>query len=147
MGSFGMSGKGDAYRPVDRETYESNWDRIFSNKQDREVDMSEEKTVVTMMVLTPKGQESKLRETIERWNEKASQRCPNTIDIEEQIEQDRSLRKSAEVWEMLCGSSLNPYRDIHNFRTVFAEVSGGWRKCCVWFASLRKSSPVYDDIP
>ena len=51
--------------------------------------MSEEKTVVTMMVLTPKGQESKLRETIERWTEKASQRCPDTIDIEEQIEQDR----------------------------------------------------------
>jgi len=84
-----MSGKGDAYRPVDREKYESNWDRIFAIKEDREVDMSEEKTVVTMMVLTPKGQESKLRETIERWTEKASQRCPDTIDIEEQIEQDR----------------------------------------------------------
>jgi len=55
----------------------------------REDDMSEEKTVVTMMVLTPKGQESKLRETIDRWTEKALQRCPDTIDIEEQIEQDR----------------------------------------------------------
>lgn len=63
--------------------------------------MSEEKTGVMMMILTPEGKESKLRastsvpsteglrETIERWKEKASQRCPDTIDIEEQIEADR----------------------------------------------------------
>ena len=61
-----MSGKGDAYRPVDREKYESNWDRIFANKQDRK----------PVKHLSGDGV-------------KASQRCPNTIDIEEQIEQDR----------------------------------------------------------
>jgi len=61
-----MSGKGDAYRPVDREKYESNWDRIFANKQDR----------------TPVKHS-------EKQTEKAPDRCPNTIDIEEQIEQDR----------------------------------------------------------
>ena len=58
-----MSGKGDAYRPVDREKYASNWDRIFAIKKDRE--------------------------TLDRGTEKAVDRCPNTIDIEEQIEQDR----------------------------------------------------------
>lgn len=58
-----MSGKGDAYRPVDREKYASNWDRIFAIKEDRE--------------------------TLDRGTEKAVDRCPNTIDIEEQIEQDR----------------------------------------------------------
>ena len=63
MGSFGMSGKGDAYRPVDREKYESNWDRIFAIKE--------------------------RRETLDRGTEKAVDRCPNTIDIEEQIGQDR----------------------------------------------------------
>ena len=61
-----MSGKGDAYRPVDREKYESNWDRIFANKQGRKA----------VKHLSVDGV-------------KASQRCPNTIDIEEQIEQDR----------------------------------------------------------
>ena len=61
-----MSGKGDAYRPVDREKYASNWDRIFAIKEDRD------------RVKHPH------RET-----EKAVDRCPNTIDIEEQIEQDR----------------------------------------------------------
>jgi hypothetical protein len=61
-----MSGKGDAYRPVDREKYESNWDRIFANKQDR-------KPVKHSHI----------------YDAMASQRCPNTIDIEEQIEQDR----------------------------------------------------------
>ena len=58
-----MSGKGDAYRPVDREKYASNWDRIFAIKEDRE--------------------------TLDRGIGKAVDRCPNTIDIEEQIEQDR----------------------------------------------------------
>lgn len=58
-----MSGKGDAYRPVDREKYASNWDRIFAIKEDRE--------------------------TLDRGTGKAVDRCPNTIDIEEQIEQDR----------------------------------------------------------
>ena len=58
-----MSGKGDAYRPVDREKYASNWDRIFAIKEDRE--------------------------TSDRGTGKAVDRCPNTIDIEEQIEQDR----------------------------------------------------------
>lgn len=61
-----MSGKGDAYRPVDREKYESNWDRIFANKQDR-------KPVKHSHI----------------YDAMASRRCPNTIDIEEQIEQDR----------------------------------------------------------
>ena len=61
-----MSGKGDAYRPVDREKYGSNWDRIFANKQDR-------KPVKHPHI----------------YDAMASQRCPNTIDIEEQIEQDR----------------------------------------------------------
>ena len=63
-----MSGKGDGYRPVDLEKFASNWDRIFANKVDS-------KTV---------DQEPK-----------APDRCPNTIDIEEQLEDDR--RKSAEV--------------------------------------------------
>ena len=61
-----MSGKGDAYRPVDREKYESNWDRIFANKQGR-------KAVKHYRI----------------YDAMASQRCPNTTDIEEQIEQDR----------------------------------------------------------
>ena len=61
-----MSGKGDAYRPVDREKYASNWDRIFAIKEDREA-----------------------VKHLDRATEKAVDRCPNTIDIEEQIEQDR----------------------------------------------------------
>ena len=61
-----MSGKGDAYRPVDREKYASNWDRIFAIKEGRDrVKHLQNQTV------------------------KAVDRCPNTIDIEEQIEQDR----------------------------------------------------------
>lgn len=61
-----MSGKGDAYRPVDREKYASNWDRIFAIKEDRD-------SVKHLPNQTGK----------------AVDRCPNTIDIEEQIEQDR----------------------------------------------------------
>jgi hypothetical protein len=61
-----MSGKGDGYRPVDREKFSTNWDRIFANKQDR-------KTV----------------KHFKNDDVMTSQRCPNTIDIEEQIEQDR----------------------------------------------------------
>jgi hypothetical protein len=61
-----MSGKGDAYRPVDRKKFNTNWDRIFANKQDREA-----------------VKHSRIYDAM------ASQRCPNTIDIEEQIEQDR----------------------------------------------------------
>ena len=61
-----MSGKGDAYRPVDREKYASNWDRIFAIKEDRES-----------------------VKHLHRGAEKAMDRCPNTIDIEEQIKQDR----------------------------------------------------------
>ncbi len=73
-----MSGKGDAYRPVDREKYESNWDRIFANKQDR-------KPVLLSQSLRQKDCVKHLSGD----GVKASQRCPNTIDIEEQIEQDR----------------------------------------------------------
>lgn len=58
-----MSGKGDGYRPVDREKFNANWVRIFANKQDRET--SSQKT------------------------EKASERCQNTIDIEEQIDAEK----------------------------------------------------------
>ena len=61
-----MSGKGDGYRPVDREKFSSNWDRIFANKQDRGC-------VKHSSIQT----------------EKAVDRCPNTIDIEEQISEDR----------------------------------------------------------
>ena len=61
-----MSGKGDAYRPVDREKYASNWDRIFAIKEDRES-----------------------VKHLHHGTGKAVDRCPNTIDIEEQIEQDR----------------------------------------------------------
>jgi len=64
-----MSGKGDGYRPVDREKFSTNWVRIFANKQDRETD-SAVKHFNDEDVTTPK-------------------RCPDTIDIEEQIEQDR----------------------------------------------------------
>jgi len=73
-----MSGKGDAYRPVDREKYGSNWDRIFANKQDR-------KPVLLSQSLRQKDcvKHSRIYDAM------ASQRCPNTIDIEEQIEQDR----------------------------------------------------------
>jgi len=73
-----MSGKGDAYRPVDREKYGSNWDRIFSNKQDR-------KPVLP-------SQSHRQKDCVKHFRNQdatASQRCPNTIDIEEQIEQDR----------------------------------------------------------
>ena len=61
-----MSGKGDAYRPVDRKKYASNWDRIFAIKEDRD-----------------------RVKHLHNQTEKAVDRCPNTIDIEEQIEQDR----------------------------------------------------------
>ena len=61
-----MSGKGDAYRPVDREKFNTNWDRIFAIKEDREA-----------------VKHSRIYDAM------ASQRCPDTIDIEEQIEQDR----------------------------------------------------------
>ena len=73
-----MSGKGDAYRPVDREKYESNWDRIFANKKDR-------KPVL-------QSQSPRQKDCVKHFRNQdamASQRCPNTIDIEEQIEQDR----------------------------------------------------------
>lgn len=61
-----MSGKGDGYRPVDRDKFNANWDRIFAIKEDRKpVKHSKDDDAM------------------------ASQRCPNTIDIEEQIEQDR----------------------------------------------------------
>ena len=73
-----MSGKGDAYRPVDREKYGSNWDRIFANKQDR-------KPVLLSQSLRQKDCVKHFRNQ----NSTTSQRCPNTIDIEEQIEQDR----------------------------------------------------------
>jgi hypothetical protein len=58
-----MSGKGDGYRPVDREKFSSNWDRIFSKTEDRE--------------------------TSSRKTEKAPDRCPNTIDIEEQLNAEK----------------------------------------------------------
>ena len=67
-----MSGKGDAYRPVDLAKYASNWDRIFAIK---------------------KG-----RETSSDGVAEAVDRCPNTIDIEEEIERQDSV--NAEV----CGS-------------------------------------------
>lgn len=67
-----MSGKGDAYRPVDREKYASNWDRIFAIKKDRETSIDGVAEAVG--------------------------RCPNTIDIEEEIERQDSV--NAEV----CGS-------------------------------------------
>lgn len=57
-----MAGKGDGFRPVDRDKFNTNWDRIFANKQDRQ-------TV--------------------KHSQDATDRCPNTIDIEEQIEADR----------------------------------------------------------
>lgn len=63
-----MSGKGDAYRPVDRDKYARNWENIFVKKADRQPVIEQSKT---------------------------PDRCPDTIDIEEQIESDR--RKSAEV--------------------------------------------------
>jgi hypothetical protein len=73
-----MSGKGDAYRPVDREKYASNWDRIFAIKEDRD------------RVLHPQSLRKKdCVKHLQDQTEKAVDRCPNTIDIEEQIEQDR----------------------------------------------------------
>ena len=57
-----MAGKGDGFRPVDRKKFNENWDRIFANKEDR-------KAV--------------------KHFEEAPDRCPNTIDIEEQIQSDR----------------------------------------------------------
>lgn len=60
-----MSGKGDGYRPVDREKFSTNWDRIFANKEDRESDSSVKHSNIE--------------------TEKAPDRCPNTIDIEEQL--------------------------------------------------------------
>jgi len=73
-----MSGKGGAYRPVDREKFNTNWDRIFANKQDREA------------VLPPQSLRQKDCVKHSRiYDAMASQRCPDTIDIEEQIEQDR----------------------------------------------------------
>ena len=73
-----MSGKGDAYRPVDREKYESNWDRIFANKQGRKA-----------VLLSQSLQQKDCVKHLSVDGVKASQRCPDTIDIEEQIEQDR----------------------------------------------------------
>lgn len=60
-----MAGKGDGFRPVDRKKFDSNWDRIFNKKEDRETDSSV------------------------KHSENAPDRCPNTIDIEEQISSDR----------------------------------------------------------
>ena len=73
-----MSGKGDAYRPVDREKFNTNWDRIFAIKEDREA-------VLASQFLRQKNCVKHYR----IYDAMASQRCPNTIDIEEQIEQDR----------------------------------------------------------
>jgi hypothetical protein len=84
-----MSGKGDAYRPVDREKYASNWDRIFAIKEDLVTEMSPHDVSVKLWLLKQHEAQSKSRETLDRGTEKAVDRCPNTIDIEEQIEQDR----------------------------------------------------------
>lgn len=64
-----MAGKGDGFRPVDRKKFDSNWDRIFSKKEDREAVLEDKNCV--------------------KHSENAPDRCPNTIDIEEQIGSDR----------------------------------------------------------
>lgn len=96
-----MSGKGDTYRPVDREKFNTNWDRIFAAKEDRAIEMSPHDVSVKLWLLKQYEDQSKarastsvpstegLRETFSRKDVTTSQRCPNTIDIEEQIEQDR----------------------------------------------------------
>jgi len=96
-----MSGKGDAYRPTDREKFNTNWDRIFANKQDRVIEMSPAEITAKLWLLKQYEAQSKdrastsapstegLRETFSGKDVTASQRCPDTIDIEEQIEQDR----------------------------------------------------------
>lgn len=61
-----MSGKGDGYRPVDREKFSTNWDRIFSKTEDREA---------------VKHQTEQTKKTPDR--------CPNTIDIEEQLNAEK----------------------------------------------------------
>lgn len=61
-----MSGKGDGYRPVDREKFSTNWDRIFANKEDRE---------------TVKHSSGK------------TERCDKTVDIEELIEASKNAEE------------------------------------------------------
>jgi hypothetical protein len=61
-----MSGKGDGYRPVDREKFSSNWDRIFSKTEDREA---------------------------VKHSEKQTERCDKTVDIEELIEASKNAEK------------------------------------------------------
>ena len=76
-----MSGKGDGYRPVDRDKFSKNWVRIFANKQDRETDSA---------VLQP--QSLRQKDCVKHSKDEdvtTPKRCPDTIDIEEQIEQDR----------------------------------------------------------
>jgi len=59
-----MSGKGDAYRPVDREKYESNWDRIFAKKEDRAIEMSPHDVNVKLWLLKQYEAQSKARASI-----------------------------------------------------------------------------------
>ena len=73
-----MSGKGDAYRPVDLAKYASNWDRIFAIKKDR----------ASASVSSAEG----LRETSSDGVAEVVGRCPNTIDIEEEIERQDSVK-------------------------------------------------------
>jgi hypothetical protein len=41
------AGKGDTYRPVDYQKYCDNWDKIFSNKEDKNIiDESKDKNAI-----------------------------------------------------------------------------------------------------
>lgn len=76
-----MSGKGDGYRPVDREKFSANWDRIFANKQDRETDSA---------VLHP---QSLRKEDCVKHLYGQTERCDKTVDIEELIEASKDAEK------------------------------------------------------
>jgi nucleosome binding factor SPN SPT16 subunit len=84
-----MSGKGDGYRPVDREKFSSNWDRIFSKTEDCKFNMSPAEVASKMWLLKQLEEKSEAVKHQSEQIEKAPDRCPNTIDIEEQLNAEK----------------------------------------------------------
>lgn len=77
-----MAGKGSRYRPVDRDTFNANWDRIFA--KDAQPDLRAARSV---------SSQEELRETFVGQSVKTADRCPKTVDIEDVIREvsDRDL--------------------------------------------------------
>ena len=73
-----MAGKGDGYRPVDREKFSSNWDAIFGKKEDCE-------TVLQSQSLRQKD--------CVKHSDRKTERCDQTVDIEELIDASKDAEK------------------------------------------------------